>query len=158
MKRRKYQQPHEAMDVGSPMLARHFTIIPKLSSPTTLAMKVLDSTEMDKLLMNDVLTSAEHGTLVTLAKRLEDCGFSDLRSPAYDSPIHADPSEVADKKADKIRGAVSLIAKMDNAMGRYNRKKIINLALYSAPWGDKRNQIEDLKHCIRKLDDIFTRR
>lgn len=149
------------MDVGSPQLARHFTIVPKLSSPTTLSMKILDSSEMDKLLMQDVLTPAEHGTLVTLAKRLEDCGFSELRSPAYDSPVHADPSAVADKKADKIRGAVALIEKLDKAIGRYNRKRIINLALYSTPWTGqypKRNQIEDLKHCIRSIDEIFTRR
>jgi hypothetical protein len=115
---------------------------------------------MDKLLMHDVITSAEHGTLGTLAKRLRDYGYDDLRSPNYEGVISADASAVADKKADKIRGAVNLIGKMDAhpTIGRHRRKKLVNLALYDAPWGDKRNQIEDIKHCIRALDDIFMRK
>lgn len=156
MPKRKYQQvAKDAMDAGSPMMARHFTIVPKLSSPTTMAMRVLNGSEIDKMLMDDAVTTVEHATLCTLAKKLRDFGYSDLRSPNYESPIHADASGVGDKKADTIRGAVALIGKMDDAMGRFNRKKLINLALYDAPWG---NNADALKTCIRAMDNIFNRK
>lgn len=143
------------MDAGSPMMAKHFSIVPKLSSPTTMVMKVMDNGELDSMLMHDTITTNEHATLCTLAKKLRDFGYSDLRSPNYESRIHADASGVADKKADTIRGAVALIGKMDTAMGRFNRKKLINLALYDAPWGDDTNS---LKECIAHMDNIFIRK
>src|SRR6478609_8801608 len=144
----------EGMDAGSPQMARHFTIVPKLSSPTTTSMKVLDGSEIDELLLKDVINPAEHGTLNSLASKLLACGFSALRSPDYSSPIFSDPSIVSDKKAQALRGAVHLIDKMDKheKIGPHRRKKLINLVLQDVPWtGDK----EELKACVFALDDVF---
>jgi hypothetical protein len=159
MTRRKYQ-PRDGMDTGAPLLHRHFTVVPRLVNPTTMTMKSIDQTEADKMLMNDTITPAEHGTLNTLAKRLREYGYDDLRSPNYDGVISSDPELVSAKKADKIRGAVALIDRMDKhpGIGRYRRKKLINLALIDAPWGNKRNQVEDLKATIAAMDEIFMRR
>ncbi len=160
MVRRKYQ-PKDGMDIGTPEMARRFTIVPKLSSPTVMSMKILDGSEADRMLMQDEITAVEHGTLNTLAKRLRDFGYDELRSPNYEgSGGGLDPEIVGDRKANKIRGAVDLIAKMDSHphIGRYRRKKLVNLSLYDAPWGNKRNQIEELHACIHALEDIFIRR
>lgn len=159
MAKKKYS-PKQGMDTGSPMLARKFTVVPKLASPTVLTMKILDGTEVDKMLMNDEITPTQHGTLNTLARRLREYGYDDLRSPNYEGVASSDPELVAEKKAEKIRGAVALLDKMDkhHQIGRYRRKKLVNLALVDAPWGDKKAQVEDLKICIAALDDIFMQR
>ena len=147
----------ESMDAGSPFLSRHVTIVPKLSSPTTTSMKVLDGTEIDDLLFKDVITPAEHGTLNSLASKLLACGFSALRSPDYSSPIFSDPSIVSDKKAQALRGAVHLIDKMDKheKIGPYKRKALINLVLQDVPWSGEK---EDLHSAVSALNDVFTRR
>ena len=158
--KRKKRNSHEAADFGTPEMARHFTIVPKLSDPTTFTGKVMDGTEIDLLLMNDTITTMQHATLSTLAKRLHGFGFVGLKSPDYSSRIFADATAVSDKKADTIRGAVSLFAKLDAHphIGKYRRKKLVNLVLADVPWGKLRNQIEELHSVVRALDDIFLRR
>lgn len=157
-RKRKYQQV-EAADYGTREMARHFTIIPKLIDNNTRAGRVLDGTAIDALLMNDVIDPMQHATLTMLANRLHSYGFVGLKSPDYSSPIHADPTQVSEKKAQALRGAVHLIEKMDKHpnIGRYRRKKLVNLALMDAPWGKLRHQIEDLRACIAALDHIFAR-
>lgn len=154
--KRKRTNP-AGMDAGTPEMARRFTMVPRLSDPTTTTMKVIDGTELDKLLMHDAITTTQHATLMTLEKRLHGYGFMGVKSPDYSSPIHADAGAVSDKKAEKLRGAVHLVGKMDKHphIGAHRRKKLVNLVLLDAPWGKLRHQIEELHHCIRALDDIF---
>src|SRR6478736_2700458 len=128
----------DAMDAGTPQMARHFTVVPKLVSPTETTMKVLDGGEIDRLLLHDVINPNHHGTLSMLAKRLYAYGFSGMRSPDYASPpTHLDPELVSAKKAETIRGAVALIKKMDGHphIQRHRRVKLVNLVLYDAGWG-----------------------
>ncbi len=148
------------MDTGTPAMHRKFSIVPKLSDATTMAMRVLDGSEIDRLLMVDAIDTVQHATLAMLAKRLQGYGYSSLRSPDYASRIHADATAVAEKKAESLRGAVHLIGKMDAHIdiGAHRRKKLINLVLQDVPWGKLRHQIEELHACIRALDDIFTGR
>lgn len=152
---RKQRKVMDGADYGTPELSRRFTIVPKLSDPTTLTGKVLDEDEVDRMLFRDAITSMQHSTLQTLAKRLHSYGFVGLKSPDYSSPIHADATLVADKKAHTIRGAVHLIDKMDGHpdITRERRIRLVNLVLHDAPWkGD------DLHACIKALDDIFLNR
>lgn len=157
---RKKTPQRDAIDFGTPEMARRFTIVPRLSSPTTMTGKVIDGDEIDRMLLRDEIKPAQHGTLTMLAKRLHSYGYVALKSPDYSSRIHADAEAVADKKSEIIRGAVNLIKKMDDhpAIGKYRRMKLISLVLEDAKWGDKRNQLEDLWHCIRALDDIMMKR
>lgn len=157
---RKRRPPPSSIDFGTPQMARHFTIVPKLSDPTTLAGKVMDGSEIDRLLLVDAIDPAQHATLSMLAKRLHGYGFMGMKSPDYSSPIHADATAVADKKAESLRGAVHLISKMDKHphIGAFRRKKLVNLVLQEAPWGKLRHQIEELHSCVRALDDIFVGR
>lgn len=145
----------DGMDQGTPEMARRFTLVPKLSDPTTLTMKNMAGDEVDKLLLNDLITAMQHSTLQTLAKRLHGYGFIGLKSPDYSSPVFSDATEVSARKAETIRGAVSLIAKMDKHMsiGRHRRKQVVNLCLYDAPWAGT-----GLSDVILALDDIFLNR
>ena len=149
-----------AADFGTPEMARHFSIVPKLSDPTTLTGKVMDGDEIDRLLMQDVISPAEHGTLRSFEKKLHGFGFVSLKSPDYSSPIHADATAVADRKADTIRGAVHLFSKMDKHpdIGPHRRKKLVNMALMDAPWGKLRHQIEELHATVEALNDVFLRK
>lgn len=151
---KKRKQSDMGMDAGTPEMARHFNIVPRLSSPTTTTMKVLDGNEIDRLLLVDAINPSQHATLTTLANKLLACGFSALRSPDYSSPIFSDPSVVADKKANTIRGAVSIIKRMDNhsLIGKYRRKQTVNLVIQDAPW---KGQMEELHAIIRALEEIL---
>lgn len=159
---RKKKYSVSVMDMGTPQMARHFKIVPRLTDPSTMAGRVLDGTEIDRLLFTDTISTVEHATLQTLARRLHGFGFVGLKSPDYSSPISADATAVADKKADVIRGAVHLFEKMDKHphIGPYRRKKLVNLVLQDAVWSKKmlRHQIEELQACIRALDDVFMKR
>lgn len=147
----------EHADFGTKEMARHFTIVPKLSDPTTFTGKVMDGTEIDTLLLNDVINTMQHATLSTLAKRLHGFGFVGLKSPDYSSRIFADATAVSEKKAETIRGAVSLFQKLDlhPHIGSHRRKKLVNLVLEDVPWGKLRHQMEELHACISALDDVF---
>lgn len=154
---RKRKEPIQAMDAGSPMMGRRFTVVPKLVSLNETAMKVLDGDEVDKLLLVDAITTVQHATLRTLQKKLLAFGFATLRSPDYSSPIHADATAVADKKANTIRGAVHLFSRMDKHphIGKHRRKKLVSLVMEDAPWGKLRHQMEELHAIIRALEEIL---
>jgi hypothetical protein len=154
MKRKK---DFSAADFGTPEMGRQFRIVPKLTDNTTMAGRVLDGDEVDKLLLVDAITTVQHATLRTLQKKLLAFGFATLRSPDYSSPIHADATAVADKKANTIRGAVHLFSRMDKHphIGKHRRKKLVNLVMEDAPWGKLRHQMEELHAIIRALEEIL---
>lgn len=153
------------MDMGTREFSQHHLVIPKLVDPTTMAGRVLDATEIDRLLLNEAIGIIMHGTLEAFAKKLHSFGFVGLKSPDYSSPIFADATAVSEKKANLIRGAVALFNRMDKHpdIGPYRRKKIVNLVLTDAPWQGKKkqlseDQIEELHKVIRALDQIFSQR
>lgn len=144
-------------DFGTPELARRFSVVPKLSGLNNYSAKIVDETEIDRLLLADRITSTEHATLEGLLKRLHKANFVGLKSPAYDAPVSADPSAVGDRKAQLIRAMVKIIEKMDSHrdIGRAKRVALVNLVLVDMVWpGDDTS----LKQCIRALDSVFTRR
>jgi hypothetical protein len=151
---RRHKQMNGA-DYGTSEMSRQFTIVPKLSDPTTLTGKVMDGDEVDRMLLRDEINPMQYATLCTLAERLHGYGFIGIKSPDYSSPVFSDATEVSARKADTIRGAVSLIAKMDRhaSIGRHNRKRVINLVCVRAPWVGS-----GLDAVIMALDDIFINR
>jgi len=157
-RRRKYETVREAMDPGTPEMARQFTCVPKMIDNNTKAIRVLDGTEIDKLLLEDLINITQHSTLNLFAQKLVSFGMLSLKSPSFEPKVSADASIVSDKKAEALRGAVKLFRRLDETIGSYKRKKLVNLALQDAPWGSLRHQIEDLHFCIRALDDVLARR
>lgn len=155
MSRRKRPET-QPLDMGTPQLQRRFTVVPKYSDPTTLTAKILDGSEVDRLLLKDAIDPVQHGTLNTLTKKMHAFGFIGLKSPSYDGAIHADPAQVSAKKAELMRGAVSLIDRMDRhpKIGRALRTRLINLALYDKPWG---SDLVNLTEAVKGLDDLFQR-
>lgn len=153
----KRKKDFSAADFGTPEMGRQFRIVPKLTDNTTMAGRVLDGDEVDKLLLVDAITTVQHATLRTLQKKLLAFGFATLRSPDYSSPIFSDATAVADKKANTIRGAVHLFSRMDKHphIGKHRRKKLVNLVMEDAPWGKLRHQMEELHAIIRAVEDIL---
>lgn len=137
-------------DNGTPELARRFTVVPKLTEYNNWSVKVMDETEIDRLLLQGVITPNQHSSLEGFMRRLHKVGFVGLKSPDYSSPISADPAKVGDRKAMAIRGVVKLTARLDKKIGPAKRRALVNLVLLDAPWkGD------DLIECIRFLDDAI---
>lgn len=158
MKKAKPLVDNDPADFGTSELGRRFSVVPKLTRGNYgYNAKVLDETELDRLLLADRITAAEHSTLEALLKRLHKSAFVGLKSPSYDAVISADASIVADKKAQTIRSMVKIIDKMDNhaEIGRANRAALINLVLLDIPWAASDGVLKD---CCKALDYIFTNR
>lgn len=142
-------------DYGTTELRRQFTVVPKLSGPTTMTFKVVDESEIDRLLMRDAIKPSQHATLEGLMRRLHKAGFIGLKSPAYDSPIHADASAVGDRKANLIRSTVMLFARLDKKIGPPRRKALVDLVLADVPWPGDDQSLLDI---ISQLDDVIAGR
>jgi hypothetical protein len=141
-------------DTGTQELARRFTVVPKLASPNTWTSKVIDETEMDRLLVNDDITSAEYSILVALLKRLRR-SFGSLQSPEFTMRIVAKhPSGMADRKARSIYGVVNLIKGMDKVMGSAKRRAMIDLVFVEVRWP---YEMPDLKICIGQMQILLSR-
>lgn len=145
----------EPKDFGTHEMGRRFSVVPKLSGHNNYSGKVVDETEIDRLLLKDAITSAEHSTLEGLLRRLHKANFVGMKSPSYDAPISADPSIVGDKRAQTIRAMVKIVDKMDRneKIGRFKRAALINLVLMDSPWPGSN---ESLKEAISALNVIFT--
>jgi len=147
------KKPKDSIDIGTKELGRHYKIVPKITRGLYgLNGKVMDETEIDRLLLNDTITTTQHATLEMFFARLHKVGFVGLKSPSYDSPIHADASAVGDKKAHTIRGVVKLIDMLDNSVGRDVRVKLVRLVCEDRVWGDNN---DGLSEAIVELDKIM---
>ena len=138
----------EPIDTGAERLHHHRTVVPRRRADG-YNMRVMDETEIDRMLMRDEITPNEHATLERLMGKLHKFGFMGVRSPDYSSPIHADASAVGDKKAATIRGAVKLTKELDAALGADLRRRLYALILE-----DKGVSAEDLRKFIDVLNTI----
>lgn len=126
----------EPSDFGTVELGRRLTIVPTLSQGPTggFSGRVVDESEVDRLLFTDAITASEHATLGLLLRKLMKANFVGMRSPSLEAPIQSDPSIIADKKANLIRSVNKMIDKMDEKIGRPKRIALVNLVLMDTPW------------------------
>lgn len=149
MSRKRVTQ--EPKDYGTAELARQFTVVPKLSGINTYSAKVMDETEIDRLLLRDVITPEEHGILEMFMVKLHKMGFVGVKSPDYSSPVFADATAVGDKRAMSIRGMVRVIAALDERIGRKHRTSLVDLVLQDVPWPLKDEELKDSVAALRLI-------
>lgn len=156
-KRKKDIPQPSTIDMGTSEMARQFKIVPTYTSHTDRASRVMDGTEVDRMLLNDQLNINQHATLNLLARKMNSYGMGSIKSPDYAGRIMSDPQLVSERKAQALRGAVHLIDKLDKHphVGKFRRKKLINLVMEDGEWGHLRHQLEELWACVSVLDDIF---
>lgn len=142
----------QPVDYGSPHLAKRFTIVPKLTASNGYHGKVVDDTEIDKLLLHDDISALEHSLLVALLQRLRKATFIGLKSPDFNGVAHSDPSIMADRKANAVVSVVGLMKRLDQKLGRAQRASLINLVLLDVPWP---GTLDALHGCIFALQDLF---
>ena len=142
-------------DFGTRELARRFTVVPKLAGPNLYTGKVIDETEIDRLLLGEVITAAEHSSLEGFMRRLVAMGFVGLRSPDYQASSRDDPSRSADRKAKKLIGMSKLFRRLDEKIGPSRRTALVNLCLSDQPWTLGK---DDLKASIARLEDAIAGR
>lgn len=137
----------ETDDHGTKEIARQFTVVPKLTrGQYGFNMKIVDETEIDRLLLKGTITAAQHSALEGLMRRLQKAGFVGVRSPDYNTTTN-DPSVVADKRANIMRSMVRLFRRMDEKMGTGKRKAMVNLVLMDTPWpADNASLLEAIRH------------
>jgi hypothetical protein len=141
----------ESKDIGTPQLSQRFNVVPKFTRGGT-HMQVVDEHEIDRLLLHDRITSAEHATLGLLMTKLHKANFVGIKSPVYDAPLSLDPSAVGDRRANQIRSMVKLFMALDKKIGHEKRIALVNLVLMDREWpGDDKS----LKETVRSLAELL---
>lgn len=156
----KQKQRSEPADFGTPQIAQRLNIVPRRTASGYHG-RIVDETEMDRMLLHDRITATQHSILEALMRRLYKANFVGLRSPSWEAPVQSDPSIMADKKANQIRSMVRIIEQMDKEIGQPRRTALINLVLMDAPWPEPRpkdGELDTLHGVIDSLQDIFARR
>lgn len=146
---------NDPKDYGTPEIAKRFTVVPKLSQSSGMHMKVADDTEIDRLLLRDEINMSQHATLEGFMRRLHKMGFVGVRSPDYESPINLDPAQVGDRRANAVRGMVSIFRRLDDRITPTRRREMVNLCLMDTPWPGDQASLHD---CIGALDDVIAGR
>lgn len=142
-----------ATDYGSPELAKRFTVVPKLTASNGYQGKVLDDSEIDRLLLNDTISAVEYSLLVALLHKLHRATFVGLKSPDFNGVAHSDPSRIAARKANAVMSVCYIVKGMDKAMGKQYRIALIDLVLLDIPWPF---DVTCLRTCVRALDGVLT--
>lgn len=141
----------ETKDTGAPEIHKRLQVVPKFTKSGT-HMAVVDETEIDRLLLHDRITSAEHATLGLLMTRMHKANFVGIKSPTYDAPLSLDPSAVGDRRANQIRSIVKLFLALDKKLGHEKRKALVNLVLTDTSWpGDDKS----LKDAVKVLAELL---
>lgn len=144
---------HEPIDVGTDEIHKQRTIVPKLTRGMSgYNMRVMDETEVDRLLLSEAITPNHHSTLERFLVKLHKVGFGGLRSPDYSSPIHADATAVGDKKAIALKGISALIEEMDSQLGRPVRVLLVALVTEDREWP---HSDESLRIIVERLERII---
>jgi hypothetical protein len=135
-------------DYGTREIARQFTVVPKLTRGLYgYNSRVVDETEIDRLLLRGIINSAQHSTLEGLMRRLHRMNFVGIKSPSLDSPVYADPAIVGDKRAQAVRGMVKIFLRLDEKMGADKRRALVNLVLMDAIWpGDDASLLDSITY------------
>lgn len=141
-------------DFGTAEMSQRLKVVPTLVNLNTYVGRVVDESEIDRMLLADHLTPSQHASLENLMRRLHKANFAGPKSPSYDAPISADPSIVGDRRANQIRSIVSLFTRLDERIGKACRLALVNLVLTDAPWPGDRNVLYE---AIKELDRIFDR-
>lgn len=142
----------EAIDFGTPERQSKATIVPCLYSRSyDYHARVMDGTEIDRMLMRGGITPNEHNTLERFSEELRRAGYLSIRSIDLSDPIQSsDPSHLADRKAGKLVRVVMLIRAIDQAVSRKERDALIDLCLM-----DREVKIPSLFKAVRAIDNFF---
>jgi len=120
--------------MGNTHLAKRLKVVPVHRSKFEYHGKVVDETEIDRLLLVDAITPSDHSILENFMRLLLKANFVGIRSPVYEAPVSADPSIVGDRRANQIRAVVSLFRKLDERIGKEKRMCLVNLVLLDRKW------------------------
>jgi hypothetical protein len=150
MKKNKNPIPNDVIDTGTDEIHKRRTVVPKLTRGMSgYNFKVMDETEVDRLLLREAITPNQHSTLERFLAKLQKVGFSSLRSPDYSSPIHADAEAVGDKKALALKGITALIEELDESVGIAVRVYLVALVTEDREWP---HSDDTLRWAVDKLD------
>lgn len=147
----------DPIDLGTRELGRRFTVVPTLVRGPSGGMngRVMDDTELDRLLLKDVISTAQHATLMGFMRRLQKASYVGVRSPSLEAPVQGDASSIADRKAHLVRAIGRVLSALDKKIGPSGRKSLIDLVLMDIAWpGDPTT----LHVAVTALDVVMTKR
>lgn len=151
-------------DYGTRELQRRFTIVPVLARGPNGGMnaKVVDESEIDRLLLRDIITPHEHSILESFMRKLHKANFAMLRSPSYEAPMQSDLTIIGDKRAQLIRSIVGIFGKLDRheKVGPAKRRALVDLVIADVEWplDNLPGGIAALKDAIFALQDTMISR
>lgn len=128
-------------------------MVPLLTRGFEVSARVVDETEIDRLLLKGDITPSQHAALENFLAKLIKGGFVGLRSPSYDAPISADPALIADRKSEAIRDATRILSHLQKTIGKSQTNGLMNLVLSDRPWlfgkADLEKAVQEIERTLR---------
>lgn len=144
----------DPVDLGTVELQSKHRIVPRLRGKFEYHAKVLDSSEIDRMLMLQLLTPTEHDTLERFHEALRKGGFMKIRSIDWTDPIvQSDPSHIADRHAHALIMVVKMLKYLDEKTNSSFRKQLVDLVLLDQPLIASKG---DLRRGVRAIDKFFS--
>lgn len=153
MPRRKPKVIDTPDDYGTTEITHQYLVIPRLTRGSYgYNSKVMDETEIDRLLLKDIINASQHASLERFLKELMEAGFIGVRSPNYEAPVQSDASSSGDRKANIIRKSVAVMKRLERKVGKGRRSALVNLVILDTPWPYTKESLHD---CIIAVDDAL---
>lgn len=145
-----------SIDTGNPEGTKHKTMVavPAPGRPGKIHLKVVDQTELDRLLYRKQITPDQWSTgdqVYNLLYRAGMLGAS--KSTLNVSGISGDPQHISDKKSDALVMLGVLIDHLDRACGRPTRELFLNMLILDRPVSGK--QVEYIVLALTEVDKAF---
>ena len=125
----------DPIDTGSDMIHKRYTVVPRLTRGLHgYNMRVMDETEIDKMLLHETIDVDQHSLLEQFLKRLMKAQFSPLRSPDFSSSPKGDATRIADQRALAIRSVTGVFSALDKSITAPHRIALVSLVLEDQKW------------------------
>lgn len=144
------------VDFGTAERQDHGTIVPALyrdGSSYDYHAKVMDATQIDRLLMDGKITPNQHNTLERFSEELRKAGFMSIRTIDLSDPIQSsDPAHIADRKAAKLVKIVLIFKELEKVLTHKERDLLVDMCLTDrSPEGF----LPLIGKAVKVIDDFF---
>jgi hypothetical protein len=147
------QKQKETVVLGTPEFQTKYTIVPKLRNLWDYHAKVIDGSELDRLLIEEIVTPSQHNTLERFAAILNRAGYARYSSIDLSGSGHFDPSHAAEKKSKSMLRIVKILEYVDKKAGKKARMDMVNMLTVDS----KVQSTDHIKSVVNALEIYFSR-
>jgi hypothetical protein len=145
------------IDTGTPEGAKHkkMVAVPAPGRPGKIHVRVVDQTELDRLLDRGVISLEEWSSGDQVYRLMYKAGMlGSSKSTLNISGSSGDPQFISEKKSDSLMMVGELIAHLDRKCGKVSRQLFVDMLVLDRPIKTD-EQIKRIKQVLSEVDNAF---